>query len=202
MEKTKTGWMAGHNPTDRDLDNHPSIAPDDEEKLVEAARRDTEAFASLYRRYATPVYRYLYQRVGNAAEAEDLTSQVFTEALEGLPRYRYPGSFAAWLFTIARRKAIDHYRRQRPQVSFDETRGVADPQEDLLENANRREKLERIAGLVEKLEQKDVELLRLRFAANLSYKEIGSLVKKSEAAVKMSVSRLVHRLQKEWEEQA
>ncbi len=202
MEKTKTGWMAGDNPADRDLINGTSLAPSDEARLVEAARWDTEAFASLYRRYATPVYRYLYQRVGNAAEAEDLTSQVFTEALEGLSRYRNQGSFAAWLFTIARRKAIDHYRRKRPQVAFDETRDVADPQDELLENAARRENLERVAGLVERLDQKDVELLRLRFAANLSYKEIGALLKKSEAAVKMAVGRVLHRLQKEWEEQA
>jgi DNA-directed RNA polymerase specialized sigma24 family protein len=47
--------------------------------LVKAARRDLSAFATLYRRYVTPVYRYLYSRVGNAVDAEDLAAQVFTE---------------------------------------------------------------------------------------------------------------------------
>lgn len=201
MEKTKIGWMAS-NSASSEASHENSGNDQDELKLVEAARQDVEAFASLYRRYAIPVYRYLYQRVGNVTDAEDLTSQVFTEALEGLFYYRNQGNFAAWLFTIARRKAITHYRRQRPNLSFDETQDLVDLQDDLLEKAARREKLERVAGLVETLDPKDKELLRLRFAANLTYKEIGSLLKKSEAAVKMTFHRLVHKLQKEWEKQA
>jgi len=90
---------------------------EEEASLVEAARHDTAAFSRLYRRYVTPVYRYLYKWVGNPAEAEDLTSQVFTEALEGLARYRERGNFAAWLFTIARRRLVDFYR-QRPCASL------------------------------------------------------------------------------------
>ena len=56
----------------------------DDTVLVEAARCDPAAFTTLYRRYVTPVYRYLYKWVGSPAEAEDLTSHVFTEMLEGL----------------------------------------------------------------------------------------------------------------------
>ena len=99
---------------------------DDEASLVEAARRDPAAFSRLYRRYVTPVYRYLYKWVGTSAEAEDLTSQVFTEALEGLAGYRERGNFAAWLFTIARRKAIAAYRRQHPTLPLDEAEQVPD----------------------------------------------------------------------------
>lgn len=92
-----------------------------DDALVENARHDPDAFAALYRRYLTPVYRYLLIRLGNPQEAEDITSRVFTEALEGLinQRYRENGKFAAWLFTIARRRLIDLYR-QRPAVSLEE----------------------------------------------------------------------------------
>lgn len=72
---------------------------EDDASLVKAARRDPAAFAALYRRHVTPVYRYLYSRVGNTADAEDLTAQVFTEALEGLGRYREVGSFATLTIT-------------------------------------------------------------------------------------------------------
>ncbi len=54
----------------------------DDPALIDRAQRDPEAFAELYRGYLTPVYRYLYRRLGNAHEAEDITSQVFMDALE------------------------------------------------------------------------------------------------------------------------
>src|SRR5512138_729305 len=92
----------------------------DEAALVEAARRDPVAFSKLYHRYVTPIYRYFYRRLGNAKDAEDLTSQVFIEVLEGLVHYREHGSFAAWLFTIARRKAIAIYRQKRTTLPLEE----------------------------------------------------------------------------------
>jgi len=81
----------------------------DDAKLVEHTRQNPDAFGVLYRRYLTPLYRYLYRRLGNSHDAEDLTAQVFTEALEGLVarRYRDDGCFIAWLFTIARRRTVD-----------------------------------------------------------------------------------------------
>jgi DNA-directed RNA polymerase specialized sigma24 family protein len=92
-----------------------------EATLVEEARHNPEAFAALYRRYFTPLYRYLYRRLSNAHDAEDLTTQVFIDVLEGLAthRYREGGCFVAWLFTIARRRLVDFYR-QRPSAPLDD----------------------------------------------------------------------------------
>ena len=59
--------------------------PDDIPALVKEAQRNPSAFGVVYDRYLTPVYRYLYSRVGNASEAEDLTAQTFLSALERLP---------------------------------------------------------------------------------------------------------------------
>src|SRR5207302_10755857 len=92
-------------------------APDaDERLLVEAAIADASAFALLYRKYLTPVYRYVYQQVGNAQDAEDLTATTFSEALASLPRYEARGSFAAWLFGIARHVLLRHRRAHRSEV--------------------------------------------------------------------------------------
>jgi RNA polymerase sigma-70 factor (ECF subfamily) len=78
-------------------DPEPPAADDgaDDSLIVRAARSDPAAFAPLYRRYVTRVYRYIYSRVGNNADAEDLTAQVFLAALEGLQRYHEQGNFAA-----------------------------------------------------------------------------------------------------------
>ncbi len=78
----------------------------DEATLIEYARHEPEAFAMLYQRYLPRVYRYLYLRLGNQHDSEDIASQVFIETLAGLQRNRYTenGCFPAWLFTIVRRR--------------------------------------------------------------------------------------------------
>jgi RNA polymerase sigma factor (sigma-70 family) len=168
--------------------------------LVKASRRDPVAFAALYRRYVTPIYRYLYSRVGNAADAEDLTAQTFVAALEGLPGYRERGNFAAWLFTIAHNKAADHHRQQPPQLPLDEALDSPRHGENPLASMMRKEALQRLSALVAGLEEDKQELLRLRFAGSLTYAQIAQVVGSSEGAVKMAVHRLLNRLEAGWEE--
>jgi RNA polymerase sigma-70 factor, ECF subfamily len=172
----------------------------DEAALVKAARSDPAAFSALYRRYVTPVYRYLYKWVGNAGEAEDLTSLVFTAMVEGLGHYHEQGNFAAWLFTIARRKAIAAYRRQHPDVSLDRAEELSGPGEDPLEQVVQGERQTRMAALFAGLNEEQRELLRLRFSAGLGYAEIGAVLGRGEAAVKMAIYRLVHQMHEQWEE--
>lgn len=175
-------------PSSRDADNDTA--------LVRSAQRDSAAFAALYQRYVTPIYRYLYSRVDSAADAQDLTAQVFLEALEGLPRYRDRGNFAAWLFTIARRRATDHYRH-RPLLSLDDELESIDDK-DLLSHAIQREALDQLRVLVKQLDDDQRELLRLRFAAGLTFGQIGQVLGRSEAAVKMALHRLLNHLKATW----
>jgi RNA polymerase sigma-70 factor, ECF subfamily len=176
--------------------NHP-IETTDETALVEKARADPQAFTALYRKYALPIYRYLYSRVGSLSDAEDLTSQVFLEALENLARYRPTHSFPAWLFTIARRRAIDYYRRRRPLQSLSDE--ISDPAADPLARLAQSEDLRQLAGLVTALDDDDRELIRLRFAGNLSYPAIGEVLGRSPDAVRMALQRLLNRLEKQME---
>ena len=168
--------------------------------LVKAARRDPAAFAALYRRYVTPIYRYLYSRVGSAADAEDLTAQTFVAALEGLPGYRERGNFAAWLFTIAHNKAADHRRQEHPHLPLDEALDSPDHDENPMTSMMRKETLQRLSALIAGLEEDKQELLRLRFAGSLTYAQIAQVVGSSEGAVKMAVHRLLNRLEAGWEE--
>jgi RNA polymerase sigma-70 factor (ECF subfamily) len=172
----------------------------DEVALIEAARHDPTAFSRLYHRYVIPVYRYLYKWVENLTEAEDLTSQVFTEVLEGLAHYQERGNFVAWLFTIARRKAIAAMRHQRPTLQLDEVDEVPGPAEDPLERMIQREQNEQMAALIARLNDDQRELLHLRFTAGLSYAEIGAILGRSQAATKMAVYRLLQQMNKKWKE--
>jgi RNA polymerase sigma factor (sigma-70 family) len=169
----------------------------EEAVLVAEARHDSKAFTALYRHYLTPVYRYLVSRVNNLHDAEDLTAQVFTEALEGLvaDRYQSGGNFAAWLFTIARRRLVDFYR-QHP------TSQLADPpsqEPSLLSIVENNENIQHLSRLLAQLDEEHRELLRLRFSAGLSFSQISLLDGRSEPAVKMAFYRTISFLQKHWE---
>lgn len=178
----------------------------DDPALIEKARRDPEAFAALYRCYLTPVYRYLYSRLGSAHDAEDITTQVFIDAIEGLysNHYRAGGCFSAWLFTIARRRLADFYR-QRPTAPLGPTRTGADlceipsAEPGLLAALEKSDDLNHLTHLLSQLDEEKQELLRLRFSAGLSFAEISSLDGRSEAAVKMVVYRTLNFLREHWE---
>ena len=168
-----------------------------EAALVEEARHNPEAFAALYQRYLSPLYRYLYRRLSNAHDAEDLTTQVFIEVLEGLAthRYREGGCFVAWLFTIARRRLIDFYRK-RPSAPLDDT---PSPEPSLVAAIEKGQDMQRLTYLLSRLDEDQQELLRLRFSAGLSFSEMSILDGRSEAAVKMAVYRTLDFLREHWE---
>lgn len=167
---------------------------------VERAKRDPAAFTALYRAYAARVYRYVYARVSNHQDAEDLTAQVFEAALNGLKGFGGQKNFPAWLFTIARNKIVDNYRRRKPNVSLDAVQDIPADLPDPLHQVQEIENLEHLAGLVNELEADKQELIHLRFAARLTYAEIGDVVGKSEGAVKMSIHRLLQDLQEQMEQ--
>lgn len=169
----------------------------DELTLVRAAQTDSQAFGALYDRYVQRVYRYCYYRTNNAPDAQDLTAQIFLAALESLPRYRQEGHFAAWLFSIARRKVTDYYRRV-PAVPLDEA--VLPPiQSDLAVDAETSQRRERLLGLVRSLGEDEKELIHLRYVAELSFAEIALSLRKNEEAVKKTLYRLIARLKRDLE---
>jgi RNA polymerase sigma-70 factor (ECF subfamily) len=132
----------------------------DESDLVRQALHDVEAFAELYRRHLTRVYRYHMAHVGNARDAEDLTSQTFMAALEGIRSFRGTGSFAAWLFEPPTDKAAYH-----------------------------RLQLEAVSRALRQISADRAEALILTYFGGLSHVETGRVLNKSEAAVKMLISR-------------
>src|SRR5690349_25100582 len=84
----------------------------DERLRVEAAQRDPSKFAELYEQNFHKVYAYVARRLRDRHEAEDLTADVFREALAGIAKFEWRGvPFSAWLLGIAARKIADHWQR-------------------------------------------------------------------------------------------
>lgn len=171
----------------------------DESTLVEKARFDPDAFSELYQKYLPRVYRYLLARLNNIHDAEDLTAQVFIEALEGLMtgHFRKGGCFSAWLFTIARRRLIDFYRKH-PESALNDP---PSPDPGLPAVVEAGDDLKRLRRYLSELSEQHQELLRLRFSANLNFAEIASIEGRSEAAIKMAVYRTLEHLHARWEEE-
>jgi RNA polymerase sigma-70 factor, ECF subfamily len=166
---------------------------------VRAAQVDPVKFATLYRRFVGPVHRYVCSRVGNRDDAEDITAETFADALAALPRYREQGEFAAWLFRIARRRCADHLRRRRPTTPIEDVEVPVEPFAGV-ERAIERDVLVRaVRRKVARLDADERDLLALRFGAGLTYGEIGAVLGRQGAAVKMAVHRLVDRLAEDLE---
>lgn len=174
--------------------------PENEDQLVRRSQADPVEFGPLFDFYAPRVYRYALHRLGNVADAEDITSCTFRDALQGLKRYRPSrnGSFGGWLFTIARRRCVDHYRAPDalPLSLFDLRDKTTGPVDEVIAKDDQR----RLGEILNDLSDSEQELLRLRFAGELTYQEIGQVIGKSEAAAKMSLTRLVRRMRNTWEE--
>jgi RNA polymerase sigma-70 factor (ECF subfamily) len=164
----------------------------DEADLVARAQIDLRAFAPLYARYADPVYRYCYRRLGHPDEAADATSLVFAKALTALPRY-HAGSFRSWLFTIAHNTVVDGLRGGRGDVQLDDALERVDPaptpEELSLAADDARELRDALTRLT--ADQRHVVELRL---AGLTDQEIAEALGRSLAATRMLQVRAVARL--------
>jgi RNA polymerase sigma-70 factor (ECF subfamily) len=176
-------------------DTSSAVADTDDETLARRARHDRAAMGELYARYVDRVYAYLLARVGSAADAQDLTSQTFIALLEHIQGYDERGKFAAWLFSIARNKTADHYRRSRLAVPLEEADDLPHPDPHTDETVERRLRLARVLEALPALTADRAEALALRFFAGLSAAEAGAVMGRSESAVKMLVHRGISDLQ-------
>lgn len=176
------------------LERNMECSVDEDARLVTAARGDPAAFKPVYDKWLPRVYRYFYFRVGNEKDAEDLTSQVFLQVCEALPRYRNSARFSTWLFTIAHSRMVDFYRKKRPEVDLDKMAQVAEP-ETMASKFDRQEEFDLVTGLLRTCTEEEQELIRLRFVADLNYAEIGVILHKREDAVRKATTRLIQRLQ-------
>ncbi len=175
------------------------LSLEQEVDLIKTACGDPAAFSRLYLAHVRPIYRYIISRVGDIKEAEDLTAQVFLEALEGLPRYRHDGHFTAWLFGIARHKVSDHYRSQHRERNTEDVNVEPTNKGDILSTLILTEDVQHMSALIQNLDEQDRELLRLRFIAQLNFGEIAQLTHSNTEKTKKKIYRLLGRLRQQME---
>ena len=151
-----------------------------------AIKGDGEAFAQLYEEHFDRIYRYVYLKVGNQIEAEDLTQEVFVKALEAIGSYRWRNlPFNSWLFRIAHNRVIDYFRKQgkvEKVVLEDDITLVSESNPAL--TAERELEIEELIKHVEKLSPAQSEVISLRFGSELSTTEVAKVLGKNTGTVK------------------
>ena len=177
-------------------DGGPALSAQEEASLIARAKEgDGNAVGQLYRRYAPMIYGYLASRVGDSAVADDLTSEVFLRALEGLPQFEYRGiPISAWLYRIAHDRMADHFRRQarRPTLPLEDDLLPAEGGVD--QEVEARLGTEQLGKAMERLTAEQHQVILLRFVAGLKLKEIAYVMDKSTDAIKMLQLRALTRL--------
>jgi RNA polymerase sigma-70 factor, ECF subfamily len=166
--------------------------PEDIEDIIRRARLgDAEAFGVLYQHYFTPLYRYIYFRIAEKADTDDLTQEIFLKAYESFSRYTYSGaSPLAYFYAIARNMIIDHHRKKKAVLLDDEVwDAVADDTQSIEAKAAEKEDGEELRKRLAVLPEGEREAVTLKFINGLSNKEISVILGKSEAAVRQLQSR-------------
>jgi RNA polymerase sigma-70 factor (ECF subfamily) len=174
--------------------------PDVEVSMMQAAQQELTAFAPIYERYFQRIYMYCLRRVAQQADAEDLTSQIFTQAIANLGQYR-GGSVPAWLFTIARNTVINHIRRRRQSVSLEAAHidipaDIPRPIDGLVAD----EEKQVIRQLVAMLPDEQRDLLALKLSAGLTSQEIGNVIGKSSGAIRIELHRIIKSLRQRYQQ--
>jgi RNA polymerase sigma-70 factor (ECF subfamily) len=162
---------------------------------VVAAEPNWEA---VYTEQLPRVYNFFRYRLGNDAHAEDLTSRTFEKAWSARARYRRDlAGFSTWLLSIARNVAVDHLRAQRPHLPLEAAEEVAardTPHDEVARNSD----LARLGTLLEKLPQREQELVALKYGAEATNRAIAELTGLSESNVGTILHRVVQTLRRDW----
>jgi RNA polymerase sigma-70 factor, ECF subfamily len=166
---------------------HGSCQVPDEEGLVkEAVQGSQQAFAELYEANFERIFRYVYLKIGNREDAEDMAQQVFLHALRSIASFKYQGTpFTAWLFRIAHNQMVDYLRKKtrRPvAVEIDETvpSNGTDPQQ----MAELTLSIEQLTKATQSLTKLQKEVISMRFAGGLSIEEVARALGKNPGAIK------------------
>lgn len=177
-----------------------AVSPELERETVDRARLgDQTALADLYDWYMPRIYRYAMARLGNTAEAEDLTEEVFLKMLGAISDFRWKDvPFSSWLFRIAHNHVATHFRRaaQRGGPTSELSEEMVDWRAGPAATVEERITMEEVRLATAALPEAQREVIELRFAVGLSISETAKALGKREGNVKALQHKAVAKLQR------
>lgn len=162
-------------------------------ELIRLAKNgDKNAFGLLYKSYYVPIFRYIYARIKNKEDTEDLVQTVFMKAYRSIQTFKEKNQEPlAYFFTVARNTVIDYFRKSKytsvKDVEFFEN--IADHKGSPEELFEQNENSKFLYKSIQELSENQREIIILKFINELSNKEIANLLGKKEDAIRQMQSR-------------
>lgn len=159
-----------------------------------------QPFGKLYKAYEQKIKNYFLARVENIGLAEDMTSQTFEKALNGIDSFRWQGvPFSAWLFTIARNTFYDYLRssKRKKEIKLDDTYPIKEDAPSHLEKMENDQQKEWLEQALLKLPKREREIIYLKFYEGLTNRKIAKITGLSETNVGTIVYRTLGKLREE-----
>ena len=171
------------------------IIADDRQLAELVLGGDDNAFEHLFNRYREAIRRLFIQRLGSAADADDLLQETFLKVYLNIHRYDSGYTFGQWLYTIARNTLVDFTRKSRTALSIDESFSsppatTPTPEESIINSQQRLQ----IDKFLQNLSEQHRTLFRLRFLEEYSYEEIAEKLQMPMGSVKTGIHRARERM--------
>ena len=161
------------------------------------------AAAELYEELASKLYGFVFSRTGSREIAEDLSQEIFIKLLERIDSYDpKKGRFTVWFWRMARNTLVDHYRKKKatPFSHFEDDEVAAMAVGEIPDTDNVLE-YRKLRSVLVNFSADERELFELRFAAEMSYKDIANVLGKPEGTLRVAALRLKEKIHKEFKSQ-
>lgn len=173
------------------------VAPSDKQLIAQLQQeQDAEAFGQLYDRYVDNIYRFIFFKVSDTNEAQDITSDVFLKVWSAIKEKKQGiENFKAYVYRTARNAVVDHYRKNRKNISIDDIQA-----EELVTKSTVARLLDtdmdtkRVLSALKILKDEYRELIMFKYMNEMSYSEISEITGKSYVNIRVQVHRAVKTL--------
>lgn len=168
------------------------------EQLAREAQHSKEAIGKLYDYFFSKIFAYASWRVGSRADAEDITSAIFMKMVKNITSYHQKShsSFQAWLYRIAQTTVIDYYRTHKFTIALERVSDMIFTKDDLAHALDTKTLFIEILNALETLSTRQAEIIRLKFIAELSNKEIAETLGIHEKSVSAASAKGIASLRK------
>ncbi|MDD4990127.1 MAG: RNA polymerase sigma factor [Candidatus Pacebacteria bacterium] len=155
----------------------------DAQLIADYLKGDEKTFEILVKRYLKPIYSFVYKNIGNPAEAENITQDVFVKIWKNLKKFNKQKNFKSWIFTIAKNASIDFLRKKKPMASLDFNEPI-DCEISPEQKAYNKSKEDFLTNSLTNLSPKYKEVLVLRYQSNFTFRKIAEELDKPINTVK------------------
>lgn len=169
-----------------------------EEEIIRKSAVNPESFKPLYETYFKKIFLFVFHRVADKELAADITQQVFLNALSNIHKYQFRGlPFSSWLFRIAVNQCNDFFRKNKKMRTVVlEDPHIRELYDDLTADQSWDEWGRKLPGVLEQLDETDLQLIELRYFEQRPFKEVSEIMGLTESNTKVRTYRILDRMKK------